>query len=164
MALVVWIVAPWVLFDRRRKKMGQLAKRVVLRDGRTRESLSRTVSEAPWTGPRLRDRWVNLSATSLLGRRCSSRWVTRALRHCGLAPALRNIRARRWPGHPAPFTRRAAPRRAAPKMRPVRDIALQHHVIQFITGSTELKEARSRALNLLRRFNPCDTSIERNSY
>lgn len=39
--------------------MGQLARRVRRPKRETKESLSRTVSEAPWTGPRLRDRWVN---------------------------------------------------------------------------------------------------------
>lgn len=64
------------------KRNKKWVSRIVL----TSKSLSRTVSEAPWTGPRLRDRWVS--------HRCSSpRWVIRwAPRRCGLAPALRNAR------------------------------------------------------------------------
>lgn len=41
------------------KRNKKWVSRIVL----TNKSLSRTVSEAPWTGPRLRDRWVSLGHT-----------------------------------------------------------------------------------------------------
>lgn len=49
----------------------------------TNKSLSRTVSEAPWTGPRLRDRWVSLGhgvlrhGESFAGPRGAAAWRQR---------------------------------------------------------------------------------------
>lgn len=63
---------------KRNKKIGQ--SRIVL----TNKSLSRTVSEAPWTGPRrLRDRWVSLGhgvlrhGESFAGPRGAAAWRQR---------------------------------------------------------------------------------------
>lgn len=105
------------------------------RDERTKESLSRTVSEVPWTGPRLRDRWVSLSSWPVLFVSVSH---SRAPRHCGLAPALRNI-------HETGTLRAEDARRARSRATTTPRYPIYH-------GSTELKGDRVRALNSLREF------------
>lgn len=107
------------------------------RDERTKESLSRTVSEVPWTGPRLRDRWVSLSSWPVLFVSVSH---SRAPRHCGLAPALRNIHET--------GTLRAEDRAACEISRYTTPRYPIYH------GSTELKGDRvcARPLNSLREF------------